>query len=252
MDPAIFVRMNEKQGGLLFDISEGGLALDGLTPKSRTAPINLNFHLPSTSATIEARARMVWVDRWNHRIGVRFIDLPETSRLQLREWLSASAISHTGHWQKETPAPVSEPRLRVVPSVLTDVAPNSTFQNSVADAAAKPRRLDGLFWGLVFLSSTLFLFAFLMSRTQQPSQAQQFAPVAAPSAAASGAAPAASSPALVPSQQSSPQSTPQSAAVSTPPASASSDPSSILQFPRTGSCLTSLQTQAISCSRLGQ
>ncbi len=186
MDSSIFVRLNEKQGGLLFDLSEGGLAFDGLTPKSRTAPISLNFHLPATNTTIEARARMVWIDRWNHRIGVRFLDLPEFSRRQLRDWLSSSAVSHTGHWQKETPSPAVEPRLQVVPSLLPDTA----FRNSVLAEARQPRHFDGLFWGLVFLSSTLFLVAFLMSRTQQPSEAQRIAPVSTPSAAASEPAPA--------------------------------------------------------------
>jgi cell division septation protein DedD len=207
MDSSIFVRLNEKQGGLLFDLSEGGLAFDGLTPKSRTAPISLNFHLPATNTTIEARARMVWIDRWNHRIGVRFLDLPEFSRRQLRDWLSASAISHTGHWQKETPIPAAEPRLQVVPSLLPDTA----FRNSVPAKNQQPRHLDGLFWGLVFLSSTLFLVAFLMSRTQQPSEAQRIATVSTPSAAASEPAPTPPAPAPVPS--------PQSPIVSTPPAS---------------------------------
>ncbi len=221
IDPTIFVRLNEKQGGLLFDISEGGLAFDGLTPKSRTAPISLNFHLPATNTTIEARARMVWIDRWNHRIGVRFLDLPEISRGQLRDWLSASAISHTGHWQKEPPVPAAEPRLQVVPSLFTTTA----LRNSVPAKAAQPRRLDGLFWGLVFISSTLFLFAFLMSRTQQPSEAQQIATVSTPSAAASEPAPAPPAPALVPP--------PKSPIVLTPPASAPSAPASThWQLPR--------------------
>lgn len=205
MDSTVFVRFNEQQGGLLFDISEGGLAFDGITPKNRNAPIHLNFHLPQTNTTFEARARMVWVDRWNHRIGVRFIDLPESSRRRLRGWLSTSVVSHTGRSQPEAPAPVAEQRLHVVPSLLT----NTAFPQAAPAEIRKPRRFDGLFWGLVFLSTTLFLLALFMSRSQQPSEAHQAAPVNAPSAAGSESAPS------LPAPQAS--STIQSPVVSTSP-----------------------------------
>ena len=212
MDPSIFVRFNEQQGGLLFDISEGGLAFDGLTPKSRNAPIHLNFHLPETNTTFEARARMVWVDRWNHRIGVRFIDLPESSRRRLRGWLSSSVVSHTGHVQSEPPMPVAEQRLHVVPSLLT----NTTFPDTAPAEAPKPRRFDGLFWVLVFLSTTLFLLAFFMSRSQQPSEAHQAAPASTPAPAASETAPVTPTATV----------TPQPSIVSTTPSTSPSTPAS--------------------------
>jgi hypothetical protein len=86
-DSPLSVGLSESSGGLLFDLCEAGLAVDGLALESQDEVISVAFDLPEGAGRIEGRAKIAWTSNSGHRIGVRFVDLAETSRRQLREWI---------------------------------------------------------------------------------------------------------------------------------------------------------------------
>jgi len=107
VDSPLLVWADDAQGGYLFDIGEGGLALDGLLPVSNNDVIRLSFTLPAPNTRIDARGQLAWADESACRVGLQFVDLPEASRQNLREWIYARILSRSS--EEETPA-LLEPR----------------------------------------------------------------------------------------------------------------------------------------------
>ncbi len=89
----LLVCLGESKSGFLFDLCEGGLAVDGLAPESRNEVISLALDLPEDNGHIQARAEIAWTSDSGPRTGLRFVDLADTSRQRLREWVSARAVT---------------------------------------------------------------------------------------------------------------------------------------------------------------
>lgn len=77
------------------NLSEGGMAihLDGSIPKQPIAKIN--FALPGSKVAIEAKGEIAWADG-KGRAGVRFAEIPDSSRQQLEAWI-LHRIEHNPH-----------------------------------------------------------------------------------------------------------------------------------------------------------
>jgi CheY-like chemotaxis protein len=69
------------------NLSEGGMAVHfkGKLPKNGLT--HVQFTLPGTGDSLQPRAAMAWMDGAGNA-GLRFHDLPQTSREQLERWLS--------------------------------------------------------------------------------------------------------------------------------------------------------------------
>jgi CheY-like chemotaxis protein len=68
------------------NLSEGGMAIhfEGTLPKKSIAKVQ--FTLPGTNAVMEPKGEVAWADGLG-RAGIRFIDVPESSRSQLEKWI---------------------------------------------------------------------------------------------------------------------------------------------------------------------
>ncbi len=87
----LFVHLDESKRGLLLDVSEGGLAVASLVPKSPDEVISLAFDLPEAGVHIQTKAAVAWTRDSGHLSGVRFVDLADASRQQLEQWIFARA-----------------------------------------------------------------------------------------------------------------------------------------------------------------
>ena len=69
------------------DVSEGGMALKvrGKIPKGGVSAVI--FTLPGMTSSMEPKAELAWADD-KGRVGIRFLDVPKSSREQLENWLS--------------------------------------------------------------------------------------------------------------------------------------------------------------------
>ncbi len=94
-DQPVLVRCGESQCRLLFDLSEEGLAIDDLVSESSAQVIPLVFDLPNDHGHIQAKGEIAWSNESEKRSGLRFVDLPDISRQQLRQWISASVFDTT-------------------------------------------------------------------------------------------------------------------------------------------------------------
>lgn len=94
ISPRLYVAMNgSSAGGILYDVSPGGLSLDVVGPKPPGDRVSLNFEMPETGEHFEGSGRIIWQKEPGNRVGIQFIDLPETSHLKIRSWISARSIS---------------------------------------------------------------------------------------------------------------------------------------------------------------
>jgi TonB family protein len=112
--PPVYVAVDgARNGGVLYDVGEGGLAVDLIDPRIAGDPLHLEFDIPETGRHFSAFARVTWTSEPGSRVGVRFIDLSQASDLQLKEWIWTKSISTDGVCSADIPvveaAPVPDP-----------------------------------------------------------------------------------------------------------------------------------------------
>ena len=85
----IFVKVGDFNGGIAFNISEGGLALstanclpDGQLPA-------LSIQLPESADWIRVEGQIAWRGKSNKEAGVEFVGLPQDARQRLQDWICA-------------------------------------------------------------------------------------------------------------------------------------------------------------------
>jgi putative methionine-R-sulfoxide reductase with GAF domain len=76
----------------VLDVSEAGIAIQTAAPLEIGRTLNLCLDLSETRSRIHTPASVVWADRLG-RAGIQFPDLPDESRLQLRQWLFHNALA---------------------------------------------------------------------------------------------------------------------------------------------------------------
>jgi hypothetical protein len=92
--PRLYVVLHGSNGdGILNDVSEGGVALDIVGGKPEGEFLLVDFEMPETGQRIEATGRITWRDEAANKVGLQFMDLPETSRTLIRDWLFVRSVA---------------------------------------------------------------------------------------------------------------------------------------------------------------
>jgi CheY-like chemotaxis protein len=84
----------EQQKATLVDLAEDGMAVNFGKRMPPTCKIYFQFQLPGQPGTVRLSGQVAWQD-WNGRAGVQFIDVPQTSRRVLTEWLKMNLSEAT-------------------------------------------------------------------------------------------------------------------------------------------------------------
>ncbi|HEY8714649.1 MAG TPA: PilZ domain-containing protein [Candidatus Acidoferrum sp.] len=94
VSPRLYVILDgAASDGILNDVSEGGVALDMMGAQPENDTVELRFEMAEIGRHFEAKGRVAWRDEAGRRVGVGFVDLPEVSRGQIKEWLAAKGVS---------------------------------------------------------------------------------------------------------------------------------------------------------------
>ena len=93
-DDFAFVQLDRENGGLVLNVSEGGLRFRANTPILQASPIYVWFWL-NIGDRIEAVAETAWTDEARKEGGLRFARLSETARSQIRTFLRRSDLPAT-------------------------------------------------------------------------------------------------------------------------------------------------------------
>ncbi len=81
--------------GILLDLSETGMDVLTAEPQAPGALLNFRFQLPDGSLDVHAHGQVAWANP-NGQTGVRFLDVEDAIRTQLRVWLQAAVVVHGG------------------------------------------------------------------------------------------------------------------------------------------------------------
>jgi TonB family protein len=93
IDQLTYATFGPGNGGILINLSEGGLSFQGIGVVRREQLLPLSFKLPGTGSPIEAQGEVVWSNDSGKGGGLRFIDLSEEARQRVKKWLADDASS---------------------------------------------------------------------------------------------------------------------------------------------------------------
>jgi DNA-binding response OmpR family regulator len=100
------VQNGTQMEGILLDLSEDGLDVLAAQPLYPSANVTVHFTLDAPDVEAEVRGEVAWANP-NGESGVRFVDLSESLRTNLRGWVTANAPE----LPPEDPEPVSQCKL---------------------------------------------------------------------------------------------------------------------------------------------
>ncbi len=87
-----YVRLNGSNGGILRDLSEGGMAVQAVSPLQIGQAVHFSFELMNPRCRIEADAQVTWADAFG-QAGLTFRDLAARPARQLKDWLLVNLLS---------------------------------------------------------------------------------------------------------------------------------------------------------------
>lgn len=88
-----YAELDQANGGIVLDASESGVSVHAVVPVTDSELPQFRLKLPDSVAWLETRARVVWTRDEGKVAGLQFEDLPNSTRDQIREWLSREALT---------------------------------------------------------------------------------------------------------------------------------------------------------------
>ena len=89
-DASIAYANIEDASATLLDLSEEGIAIQSQRPLPPKCKVYFRFSLPGRVADIRLSGEVIWQDS-SGRVGIRFADVPQSSRKALTDWLRVNA-----------------------------------------------------------------------------------------------------------------------------------------------------------------
>lgn len=144
-----YLNLEKGNGGIILNISEGGLCFHSAIPVQPAAAVR--FWFSEGINRIEADGRVAWTDDTRKRGGLIFSDLPADVREEIRNWISLHALPLT----VDDKLPSSLPAPRVSPSSPANLEDSFVAAPEFVTAAAPtfqiqlPRVFTGFSGGLL-------------------------------------------------------------------------------------------------------
>lgn len=86
-----YVQLDESNGGIILNINEGGFAVFAVAGLMDDHLSHIRFQIPQSDEWIETSGNVIWRSESKKLAGVRFSDLSEHARGQIREWCYSQA-----------------------------------------------------------------------------------------------------------------------------------------------------------------
>jgi len=116
--PTEYIEIGDSNGGIILDISEGGMAVASAQALVGNQTLFFRFQLPRSLEIIETSGQINWIGETKKRAGVRFVDLPVAAREQIQNWIESQTSGYSNGDQKNgdqkaNGSAVSSPPLRI-------------------------------------------------------------------------------------------------------------------------------------------
>ena len=133
LEQLAYIGLGPDSGGVLLDISEGGLRFQIVGAVVEGNRCHLKFALPGRRSAIETDGQVVWSNRSKQGGGVRLLGLGEDARRQLQQWLGGDIPSASG--SAPIPLPIQTKTMAAV-----HVLPSCSDAETVVPARETPAR----------------------------------------------------------------------------------------------------------------
>jgi hypothetical protein len=166
-----YIGMGPENGGLVLDVSDGGLSFHSVAPVRQAETIN--FLLSSRGhSRIEGTGEVVWTNEMKTVCGLRFTSLSAGARDYLNNWTSESRMAVVSREKKASSTPVSIRQLEEPPSLVvsqTDTETESIFairraaEIQLSEPTARSMWREPVFFWVMFgiLGTVLAVTAFI-------------------------------------------------------------------------------------------
>lgn len=83
-----YIDLGQDNGGIVLNIGEGGLAVQAAAILTGNHFPRMRIKLPGSSEWLEASGEITWTSESGKEAGVRFVDISDDARFQIRQWIS--------------------------------------------------------------------------------------------------------------------------------------------------------------------
>jgi len=139
------IELGESNGGIVVNVSEGGLALAAVEVLSPESLPRIRVQPPRSRDWTEISAQIAWISESRKEAGIQFDNLTEESRDRIREWISEEVAASESRWGKagvprETPPPPSTPIDQApAPDMVSSAAENPSLAADEPVSQALPQ-----------------------------------------------------------------------------------------------------------------
>jgi hypothetical protein len=146
LNSVVYINFDSDNGGIVLNVSEGGLCFHSVAPVQREGLIR--FWFSEHQQRIEVDGEIAWIDETRKTGGLRFSALPAEGHEQIRNWISQPTMRLTVEKPlarsvppsaRPVPPPSSYPDFSVVPHE-THVAPGTPVFSAVHSSDATDNR----------------------------------------------------------------------------------------------------------------
>jgi PilZ domain len=184
-----YIGMGPENGGLVLDVSDGGLSFHSVAPVQKAETIRFLLSLRGHSR-IEGAGEVVWTDDMKTVCGLRFTSLSAGAREYLNNWTDQSRMAQASRSRGLSIAPRPTPRTQESPATLanqSEVLGQPAFAKSPAaeDYLSQPtvRSIwrEPIFFWIMFgvlgtaLAVTAFVYGVRVGKSAGSSMAQSTA-----------------------------------------------------------------------------
>jgi TonB family protein len=128
----IYVELGEENGGIVLNLGEDGLEFHAAMSVQQNQFPRIRFQLPVSGSWAEAKGEIAWANESRTSAGLRFVDLPEEARSEIRDWvLGRIAAPDPPRWGRKSTAIIPEDSLSVSRPELS--SPAAVAENLVGE-----------------------------------------------------------------------------------------------------------------------
>jgi TonB family protein len=142
ISPPIYVNLGNINGGLIFNMSEDGLAATAALILAGDDPKTMRVQIPDSKGWMEVKGQIAWRSESRKTAGMRFVGLPEDSRERIRAWLAAETLQNELRPEVRIPPKPEQPPSDDDVPVETPIVPLSELLNS--NTVAEKRMLAAI------------------------------------------------------------------------------------------------------------
>jgi len=117
----------ENVAATLLDLSEDGLAIQAERRLPPRCKVYFQFNLPGEKSSVRLSGDVVWQDSTG-RVGIRFVDVPQTSRRTMNEWIKGS-LSRLAEAEQNAPKKAQLPPPETVATRLAGLGLSAGSSN---------------------------------------------------------------------------------------------------------------------------